>query len=251
MPAEVRIAQGCFVFSQRNTLQTDSFALVGRQPCIIARGRKSCLLVSATVGGVDSAGLFAYKEWLKMIRRIQGFEEFILYYDCESKKCIITIRDAANANQEQLGNIADACDAHRREVDIIGRYVDAGKRWDNISDDDLRLIIDFWGLNDQIKQTAKEELESRLQKRMGYVYLLQADNGLYKIGQSKVIDNRIKQLGLKLPYELNLVSTVLCLQYKELEAHLHERFADKHVRGEWFELDDADVEYIKGLGVEI
>jgi len=61
MDAEIRIAQGCFVSSQRNTLQTDSFALVGRQPCIISRGRESCRLVSATVGSVDSAGLFAYK----------------------------------------------------------------------------------------------------------------------------------------------------------------------------------------------
>ena len=61
MSAEIRIAQGCFVSGQRNTLQTDSFALVGRQPCIISRGRESCRLVSATVGSVDSAGLFALR----------------------------------------------------------------------------------------------------------------------------------------------------------------------------------------------
>jgi len=61
MVAEVRIAQGCFVSSQRNSSQTDSFALVGKQPCIIARTR---VLPSgfSTVGSVDSAGLFAYKE---------------------------------------------------------------------------------------------------------------------------------------------------------------------------------------------
>jgi predicted nucleic acid-binding Zn finger protein len=61
MPAEVRIAQGCFVFSQQNRSQINSFVLVGRQPCIVARGRKSCHLASAPVGGVGSAGLFAYK----------------------------------------------------------------------------------------------------------------------------------------------------------------------------------------------
>jgi len=61
MPAEIRMAQGCFVFSQRYKSQINHLALVGRQPCIIIRGRKSCNLVSATDGSVDSAGLFAYK----------------------------------------------------------------------------------------------------------------------------------------------------------------------------------------------
>lgn len=62
IPAEARMAQGRFVFSQQNTLQTDSFALASRQPCIMSRGRKSCLLASAPVGSVDGVGLFAYKE---------------------------------------------------------------------------------------------------------------------------------------------------------------------------------------------
>lgn len=61
MSAEIRMAQGCFVFSQRYKSQINTLALVGRQPCIILRGRKSCFLVSATDGSVDSAGLFAYK----------------------------------------------------------------------------------------------------------------------------------------------------------------------------------------------
>lgn len=75
--AEIRIAQGCFVFSQRNTLQTDSSALVGKQPCITSRGRKSCLLVSATVGGVGSVGLFAYKGHSTMaISKKTRFEVF-------------------------------------------------------------------------------------------------------------------------------------------------------------------------------
>lgn len=62
MPAEVRMAQGCFVFGQQNTLQTDSLALVGRQPCIISCGRKSCFLASAPVGSVNGVGLFAHED---------------------------------------------------------------------------------------------------------------------------------------------------------------------------------------------
>jgi len=247
MDAEVRIAQGCFVFSQRIIHKPIALHLWVNSPASFTRTR---VLPSgfSTVGSVDSAGLFAYKEQLTMIRRIQGFEGFILYYDCESKKCIVTIRDAADANQEYLENIANLCDAHHYEIDIVGRFIDAGKKWDYVSDDDLRLILDFWAASDWLKQSVKQELESRRQARMGYVYLLKADNGLYKIGQSKVIDERIKQLGLKLPYELELVLTIESEFYKEIEAAFHESLADKQVKGEWFRLNAEDIEAIKKAG---
>jgi hypothetical protein len=186
-----------------------------------------------------------------MIRKIRQLEEFTMYYDCESKQCIVTISDAANANQEDLKYMASLYEAHRHEIDIVARFIDAGDKWDSISDDELKLVIEFWAVSDWLKQSAKQELESRQQARMGFVYLLKADNGLYKIGQSKVVDDRIKQLGLTLPYELSLVLTIKSEYYKDLEAAFHESLADKRIKGEWFKLNKEDIEFIKqAAGIE-
>lgn len=86
--------------------------------------------------------------------------------------------------------------------------------------------------------------------KSGYVYVLRADNGLYKIGRSVNIDGRIKRLETVLPYELELICTVKVKDYITTEAKLHQVFADKCVKGEWFKLAKADIEYIKGLGAQ-
>jgi len=82
----------------------------------------------------------------------------------------------------------------------------------------------------------------------GFVYLLKADNGVYKIGASTTPNQRSKTLGLQLPYETALMHTIETDDMYGLENELHRKFAKKRKRGEWFELDEADIEYIKGLG---
>jgi len=84
------------------------------------------------------------------------------------------------------------------------------------------------------------------QKR-GYVYLLRADNGLYKIGKTNYLDRRITDLSIKLPYKLDLIHSIESENMDALEQSLHERFADKRVRDEWFALNAEDVEFIKAL----
>lgn len=95
----------------------------------------------------------------------------------------------------------------------------------------------------------EQDKDSTLPKS-GYIYVLRADNGLYKIGRSVNIDGRIKRLETVLPYELELVCAVKAKDYITTEAKLHQVFADKCVKGEWFQLTEADIEYIKGLGAQ-
>ena len=85
----------------------------------------------------------------------------------------------------------------------------------------------------------------------GYVYLMRAvapEVNWYKIGLSIDPNFRLKTFNaIKLPFAIELVCTIQTTSMRELERHLHQRFADQRVRGEWFDLDDADVEYIEGL----
>jgi hypothetical protein len=80
----------------------------------------------------------------------------------------------------------------------------------------------------------------------GNVYLLRA-GPYYKIGVSTQVDERIKQLSTLPPFDIELLHTLPTDDMYKLEKQLHERYADKRKNGEWFELDQDDVEYIKGL----
>jgi len=92
--------------------------------------------------------------------------------------------------------------------------------------------------------------KKRLKEDYGFVYLLRADNGYYKIGRTISLDDRIKQLKIASPCELELILAIETDECRELEESLHCLFDDKRATGEWFELIEADVEYIKGLGAQ-
>lgn len=99
-------------------------------------------------------------------------------------------------------------------------------------------------------QADKRRMRERQQKngsKPGYVYLIRAESGYFKIGRTVNPDDRMKTFGVKLPFEVKFECVVNAENMIQLERDLHERFADKRINGEWFNLNDADVEYIKGL----
>jgi len=97
------------------------------------------------------------------------------------------------------------------------------------------------------REKIAKPLPQKTERIPGHVYLLLADNGLYKIGWAANVDNRILQLEPKLPYDLELIHSIKTDRPRTLERELHGKFADKRVRGEWFKLDTEDVAYIKGI----
>jgi hypothetical protein len=106
------------------------------------------------------------------------------------------------------------------------------------------------------KETVKlEAREQRLSERAlivrnpaGYVYLLKEINGAhYKIGKTVDPNNRVATFGVQLPYAVEYEHLIKTDNRHILEGELHQRFADKRVNGEWFNLEPSDVDYIKGL----
>lgn len=96
-------------------------------------------------------------------------------------------------------------------------------------------------------ESHKESLKVLRQPQEGYVYLLAA-GGFHKIGRAKDPRKRTETLAIQLPYQTELVFAVKSDDYVALEAELHTIFAGKRKNGEWFELSDEDLEYIKGRG---
>jgi hypothetical protein len=101
------------------------------------------------------------------------------------------------------------------------------------------------GNRPEIEPARLSAKEKRL--RNGYVYLLKSDTGHYKIGRTIDPENRQKTFGVQLPFNVQFECLIKSDDNHKLEKSLHERFEHRRVRGEWFDLTDDDVEYIKGL----
>ena len=76
---------------------------------------------------------------------------------------------------------------------------------------------------------------------------MKAENGLYKIGRSKMPKERLKDLERQFPIRIWLEHTIASDDYIMAELDLHKAFAGRLKGNEWFALNDNDVETIKGM----
>ena len=83
--------------------------------------------------------------------------------------------------------------------------------------------------------------------RAGYVYVIRGrDDGLYKIGLTVDPVKRLQTFQTARP-DLSFEHLIRCRDRYAVERRLHEQFARKRRRGEWFALDRGDLEAIKRL----
>lgn len=99
-----------------------------------------------------------------------------------------------------------------------------------------------------VYEHTRRESTKRKVDRSGYVYLLREVNGAhFKIGKTNNPESRMNTFAVKLPFKVEFECVIKTDNMTALELSLHTRFADKRIDGEWFALNPADVEYIKGL----
>ena len=101
--------------------------------------------------------------------------------------------------------------------------------------------------------TALQELEdtaeaapSEFATDEGFVYFIQEDFSYkVKIGKTKNLDQRLSTFDVKLPFNILLIHSINTknMSYTEKLFHLH--FDSKRVRGEWFDLNEEDISWIK------
>lgn len=79
--------------------------------------------------------------------------------------------------------------------------------------------------------------------RPGYVYLLRIpETGVYKIGVSIDVEKRIKQLQTGNTEEITLVNKFYSNYPYKIESNLHRRYGVQAIKGEWFYLEQKDVD---------
>ena len=79
-----------------------------------------------------------------------------------------------------------------------------------------------------------------------YVYFIEAENGLVKIGCTNDIEKRLVNLQNMSPIPLNLLLLLNCDgEASRIENALHRKLEKQHHHGEWFNLSDEKKKWIK------
>lgn len=124
-------------------------------------------------------------------------------------------------------------------IDIGENLIKFAKKHDN---DEIKEY------NNKISKKLNEDYYNLLKqpkpKPNGYIYVMEC-GGRYKIGVSKNVILRKKQLDNR-PFPVNIVyKSPLIEDVFEMERTLHEVYSDNRIYGEWFNLDDKDLYCIK------
>ena len=101
-------------------------------------------------------------------------------------------------------------------------------------------------LENYIKSISSPNKQTKKNKG-GFVYVLKCADK-YKIGYSKDVDQRIKQLDTR-PFKLELVFKVYSDNAYKIEQELHNRLSAYREIGEWY--SDINEEMIKDMLIEI
>lgn len=142
---------------------------------------------------------------------------------------------------EESGNVRLACRGSglSRSTAYYWRRDDPAfaQEWDEAAfRSDCPLLGADW------KQAVEGQRKRTLAK---YVYLIRDSwMNLVKIGVTKNISSRFRELQNGCPQELVIVGLIHNESANKIERQLHKRFASKNYRGEWFELTEADVDSI-------
>lgn len=123
--------------------------------------------------------------------------------------------------------LADAVHFHKDTPQIQRKYIT----------DDEQIMNVFW--RDALKDMPCGH----------YVYIIRDIDltGAYKIGRTRYPSQRMFDFGVKLPFEFAIVRIIPCEDSYALERQLHQHFANKRTRGEWFALDADDIAWIKQI----
>lgn len=81
---------------------------------------------------------------------------------------------------------------------------------------------------------------------VGFIYLMRAADGCFKIGKSRSPLRREKDFS-GLPFEVGLVHEILADDMDYWEERIHYIFQPERIRGEWFKLSEENVEWFSGL----
>lgn len=116
--------------------------------------------------------------------------------------------------------------------------------------DCLRSLLDFVPPEQRValwKSNSARDLFERKLDRFGYVYVIRAETGHYKIGRTSRVPDRMKLFGVKLPFWFEIINYFPCEDMVTVESWLHKLYAGSRVNGEWFSLSDDNAASLRSI----
>jgi predicted Zn-dependent protease with MMP-like domain len=96
-------------------------------------------------------------------------------------------------------------------------------------------------MKNEVERALEVYKELGIKADVGYVYILKAENGLYKIGKSRSPQTRVNNIRTASPVKIEVYRVFMSTEYSDTEIRLHELFADFREIGEWFRLTDEEL----------
>lgn len=103
---------------------------------------------------------------------------------------------------------------------------------------------------EELRNFLKDYIKTPKPKPSGQIYIMEC-GGYYKIGVSKNVKRRQKELDRR-PFKVNIIyESKIVEDCYSVEEMLHNRFSQKRINGEWFNLNNNDIEIIKTILEEL
>ena len=98
--------------------------------------------------------------------------------------------------------------------------------------------------SDSFSRSLRAEIKAVLHghnREAGFIYVLSDGQGHFKIGRTKCLSSRVKQLSAQPPFEIKLIGAFRAVNAAYFERAEHVRLAASRKRGEWFTLTAEQV----------
>jgi hypothetical protein len=184
--------------------------------------------ITTTDGGevvvpVDALSLFSDEELGRAVRGVAAYAQWA----CIETRARLFNRDRAARELEWRMYSHDwfVLEYEQEEID--------SRKWLDVSPD-IRLY------NQRLRTIIRQH-----NPEAGFVYCLHDGVGHYKIGRSKVLSQRLRQLGTQPPFPIELKWAFQAVDAVTYESHLHNALAKHRLSGEWFSLTEDQVEMLR------
>jgi hypothetical protein len=105
----------------------------------------------------------------------------------------------------------------------------------------LLFRVDFGQL--QVLKNVNQIFEGDINlSEIGFVYLISSQFGV-KIGCTNNIKERRRIFNVKLPFSWKFERIYATIEHKSFERKFHNFFRDKKISGEWFDLNEIDIQF--------